>query len=73
MIKFRCHKCNKKIGVHEIYAGRRVLCPQCSLPTRIPETDYGEANTQNASENTQYSVQIYHGVGKPNEPASTVL
>lgn len=37
MIKFRCGECDKKIGVPETAAGKRVKCPQCGQPARVPE------------------------------------
>jgi ribosomal protein L40E len=36
MIKFRCGSCDKKIGVPEQAAGKRVRCPSCKEPTRVP-------------------------------------
>lgn len=72
MIKFRCHKCNKKIGVQEGYAGCRVWCPRCGIPTTVPETGRGETNMENAKENTQYSVAVYHGMDNE-EDASIIL
>ena len=39
MIKFSCHSCAKKIGVPEEFAGKRVRCPQCKQPTRVPLPD----------------------------------
>ena len=62
MIKFRCHKCDKKIGVQDVYAGRRVWCPRCGFPTPIPESDHGETDMGKAKESTQYSVVINHSV-----------
>ena len=64
MIKFRCHKCNKKIGVHEAYAARRVLCPRCNIPTQIPEPDHSERSTQDPNDKTLYSVLVDNGAGK---------
>ena len=37
MIKFRCPNCEKKLGVPDEYAGRRVRCNQCSQPCRVPQ------------------------------------
>ncbi|MGB0766449.1 MAG: hypothetical protein ACPGYV_01925 [Phycisphaeraceae bacterium] len=35
-IKFRCKACEKKIGVRAEYAGKRVKCPGCKQPLRVP-------------------------------------
>ena len=72
MIKFRCHNCGKKIGVPELYAGRRARCPKCGLPTKIPETYRDDANMDNANEQTQCSVRVYNTMGKE-EDASGFL
>ena len=37
MIKFGCSSCGKRIGVPETAAGRRVRCPKCADPTRVPD------------------------------------
>ena len=37
MIKFLCSNCNHKIVAPEKYAGKRVRCPKCKAPTRVPE------------------------------------
>ncbi|MBN2210684.1 MAG: DUF4013 domain-containing protein [Sedimentisphaerales bacterium] len=36
MIKFRCNGCQKKMGVPDDYAGKRVRCPQCQQPVTVP-------------------------------------
>ena len=36
MLKFRCGQCGQKIGVPEAYAGKRVRCPRCQQPARVP-------------------------------------
>jgi len=36
MVKFRCGQCGQKIGVPEAYAGKRVRCPRCQQPARVP-------------------------------------
>jgi len=38
MLKFTCSNCNHKIGAPEKYAGKRVRCPKCKAPTRVPES-----------------------------------
>jgi DNA-directed RNA polymerase subunit RPC12/RpoP len=37
MIKFHCPNCNKKFGVPDDYAGRRVRCNACSQHTIVPK------------------------------------
>ena len=39
MIKFRCSHCDKKIGVPDKYAGKRVKCPQCAQGVSVPEPE----------------------------------
>ena len=41
MVKFRC-QCGQKIGVPDSYAGKRVRCPRCGNPARVPEATPGE-------------------------------
>jgi DNA-directed RNA polymerase subunit RPC12/RpoP len=36
MIKFRCSNCNKKFGVPNDYAGRRIRCNTCDHHTLVP-------------------------------------
>ena len=60
MIKFRCHNCNKKIGVQEDYTGKEVWCPTCHIPTLVPEPDDADLNLTVANDATQYSVFIHH-------------
>ena len=72
MIKFRCHNCKKKIGVQELYAGRRARCPQCGIPTRIPETEHGQTDMDNAKEKTQYSIAVYNAMGKEEDTSLTL-
>ncbi|MEM9420534.1 MAG: zinc ribbon domain-containing protein [Planctomycetota bacterium] len=36
MIKFRCHACQKKIGVKPEYAGRAIKCPSCEARLTVP-------------------------------------
>lgn len=38
MIKFRCSKCGKKIGVDEVISGKHVRCPECKHVEKVPET-----------------------------------
>ena len=35
-IKFKCGGCAKKIGVRPEYAGRKIKCPGCKQPLRVP-------------------------------------
>ncbi len=48
MIKFRCDSCDKKIGVPYKYGGKRIRCPQCSNPAKVPsvvsaiDDEYGD-------------------------------
>ncbi len=46
MIKFRCHHCDKKIGVPENYATKMIKCPQCANPTIVPGVIYEEPATE---------------------------
>ena len=39
MLKFRCSICDKKIGVPDEYAGKKVKCPQCTNPVVVPEPE----------------------------------
>ena len=39
MLQFRCGTCGQKIGVPEAYAGKRVRCPRCRQPARVPRED----------------------------------
>jgi hypothetical protein len=39
MIKFFCSKCDKKIGVPDEYAGKKIRCPRCKQPVRVPEIE----------------------------------
>jgi len=36
MIKFKCGKCNHKIGAPDKYAGQLVRCPNCKAPMHVP-------------------------------------
>ncbi len=38
MINFSCGNCNNSIGAPDKYAGKRVRCPKCQEPTRVPES-----------------------------------
>ena len=64
MIKFRCHNCNKKIGVQEDYAGKEVWCPTCHIPTLVPETEETNMDLIEACDHTQYSVFIHYTVNE---------
>jgi len=37
MIKFHCSVCNKKLGVPDSYAGKRVKCPQCGSAIEVAQ------------------------------------
>lgn len=37
MPKFRCEHCRQKIAAPDDYVGRRVRCPRCKQPVRVPE------------------------------------
>ena len=45
MIKIKCNNCNHQIGAPEKYAGKRVRCPKCKTPIRVPES-VGKAPAQ---------------------------
>ncbi len=36
MIKFRCVKCNQKLGVPDEWSGKRIRCSRCSEPNQVP-------------------------------------
>jgi len=38
MIKFKCSNCNHQINAPEKYAGKRVRCPKCKAPIRVPKS-----------------------------------
>lgn len=37
ILEFQCPKCEKRLKAGAQFAGRRVRCPQCSEPVRVPE------------------------------------
>jgi DNA-directed RNA polymerase subunit RPC12/RpoP len=37
ILEFQCPKCAKRLKAGVAFAGRRVKCPQCSEPVRVPE------------------------------------
>jgi len=37
MIKFKCANCGHRIGVPNKYASKKVRCPNCKTPLRVPE------------------------------------
>ena len=37
ILEFQCPKCEKRLKAGASFAGRRVRCPQCSEPVRVPE------------------------------------
>jgi hypothetical protein len=39
MIKFYCTRCDKKLGVPDEFAGKRVRCPRCKQPVTVPELE----------------------------------
>lgn len=39
MIKFNCTNCNKKIGVPDEYAGKKIGCPGCEKVLVVPSTE----------------------------------
>lgn len=45
MPSFRCEHCRQRISARDAYAGRRVRCPRCKHPVRVPqaETASGES------------------------------
>jgi hypothetical protein len=45
MIKFNCSSCQKKLGVPDEYAGRRVRCPKCEEPSIVPKVEATSAAT----------------------------
>lgn len=49
MIKFRCSECDKKLGVPDSAAGKRVKCPQCGSPARVPADGVSESPASSSS------------------------
>lgn len=41
-IEFECHDCGRVLRVKDEHAGRRIKCPGCSAPLRVPQDDAGE-------------------------------
>lgn len=64
MIKFRCHNCDKKIGVQEDFAGKQVWCPRCTIPTTVPRPNATNSQSSNPNDKTIYSVFVCHGLSK---------
>ncbi len=58
VIKFHCHHCNRKLGVADDCAGKRVWCPQCRVLTVVPSPGTGSKRGSNPSEQTVYSVYV---------------
>jgi DNA-directed RNA polymerase subunit RPC12/RpoP len=44
MIKFHCSSCQKKLGVSDEYAGRRVRCPKCEETSIVPQMEASGAS-----------------------------
>ncbi|MBN1127195.1 MAG: hypothetical protein JXA82_19495 [Sedimentisphaerales bacterium] len=44
MIKFRCVKCNQKMGVKDDWAGKRVRCARCQEPCIVPTPPVDKAD-----------------------------
>jgi len=38
MIRFTCNSCGREIGAPERYAGKKIRCPGCESPNRVPES-----------------------------------
>ena len=36
-IKFKCHKCGKKLKIHKDHVGKTGTCPKCKAKNIIPE------------------------------------
>ena len=43
MQSFRCEHCRQKIAARDEYAGRRVRCPRCKEPVRVPSIEAAAA------------------------------
>jgi hypothetical protein len=58
-IRFRCHRCKKKVAVPQGYVGRKVKCPGCNIVTIVPDIPGAEVQTrQNAAQAQQASAQV---------------
>lgn len=45
VVKFKCNSCGKKMGARAEYAGRKVRCPGCKEPVRVPSARPKQAAT----------------------------
>lgn len=52
MIKIRCSHCDKKLGVPDEAAGKRIKCPQCRTVNVIPPDASPEASREQAERST---------------------
>ncbi len=48
MIKFYCPTCDKKIGVPNEFANRRVKCPQCEAAVSVPDPELATTEVSSA-------------------------
>ncbi len=51
ILEFQCPKCSKKLKAGVAFAGKRVRCPQCSEPVRVPELVVPEISPEQFLEN----------------------
>lgn len=49
-VRFACHACRKRLNVKSELAGRRGICPACSVRFRIPEHDTQTSTPVDASD-----------------------
>ena len=75
MIKFHCTNCDRKIGVPEEYALKRIKCPKCGRAINAPETseaekeDYGLIVLPDAPDSQQELSELAQ-ISQPNYSSS---
>lgn len=55
MIKFRCTHCHQKIGAPAQHRGRRVACPSCKQPVRVPADSESSVRVASSLPNDNHS------------------
>lgn len=55
MIKFHCKHCHQKIGAPAQHQGRRVACPSCKQPVRVPADSESSVKVASSLPSDEYS------------------